>query len=104
MYPEPVGKHYYEQDLLKPGVVEEVFDYCQLLLAHISREGWQFLLTNYSMSQLIEIDKKSGWFQPCSDGEFKNGIEYNALISGYNLKTNEFGGYSEKDGSFTKEP
>ncbi len=102
MYPELKGKYFYEQDLRKPDVVEEVFDYCQILLAHISKEGWRFLLSNYSISQLIEIDRKSGWFQPCSNSEFSACIEYNALISGYNPKTNEFGEYSEKDGSFTK--
>ena len=103
MYPEPKGKHYSKSDLIKPSTVEEIFDYCQILLAVISKEGWQFLLSHYSFDQLAEIDKSSGWFQPCSESEFRELIEYEALISGYNPKTDEFGIYNEENGSFTKE-
>ncbi len=96
MYPEPEGKSYSKESLENPIVVEEVFDYCQILLAAIFAEGWQFLFSHYSIEALAEIDKKSGWFQPCSAEEFKESLEYQSLISGYDPSTNIIGNYNEK--------
>ncbi len=100
MYPEPDGKSYHEKDLGNPSIVQEVFDYCQINLASISDKGWQFLLSNYSIEQLKKIDTQSGWFQPCSDAEFSESINYMALVSGYNPETNQFGIYDEENSAF----
>ncbi len=99
MYPEPDGKPYSEQDLKNPVIVQEVFDFCQINLAAILAEGWQFLFSHYSIEALAEIDKKSGWFQPCTAEEFKESLEYHSLISGYDPNTNVIGKYNEKTNS-----
>lgn len=101
MYPAPQGKSYSSVDLLNPSVVMEVFDYCQILLATILPKGWQFLFSNYTIEELFEIDKKSGWFQLCSIEEFKELLEYESLIAGYNPNTGEFGEYNEETGLLT---
>ena len=46
LYPfEPNKKfrEYTEDDLKDPKIVEELFDYCQILEAYITKDGWEFL-------------------------------------------------------------
>ena len=96
MYPEPKGKSYTQEALSDPAVVEEVFDFCQIMVGTISAEGWQFLFTHYTLEALAKIDMKSGWFQPCTDELFRESIELMSLIAGYNPNTRELGKYDEK--------
>lgn len=63
-------REYTEEELMNPKVVEEVFDYCQILEAYISKEGWSFLIDHYGYEKLYEIDKKSGWFDEDTLEEF----------------------------------
>ena len=50
LYPfEPHNKsiapiEYTKEDLMNPSKVEELFDYCQILEAYITRPGWEFLI------------------------------------------------------------
>jgi len=55
-------REYTEEELKNPQVVREVFDYCQILEAYITKEGWGFLVNYYGYERLYEIDKTSGWF------------------------------------------
>ena len=55
-YPEPDGKRYSEEELLLPQIVEELFDYCQILLASISAKGWCFLIDVHGIDGLEKID------------------------------------------------
>ena len=55
-------REYTEEDLKNPKLVEELFDYCQILEATITKQGWEFLVDCYGFEKLYEIDKKSGWF------------------------------------------
>jgi len=64
-YPVPNGTCYYENELKQLDKVIEVFDYCQILLAYISKEGWDFLITHYGYEGLFVLNDKSGWFD-CS--------------------------------------
>ena len=61
IYPLPAGTKYYREDLVNADVVEQVFDYCQILLAIITKEGWEFLMDAYGYEKLYRIDKRSGW-------------------------------------------
>ena len=56
-------REYTEVELKNPEVVKEVFDYCQILEAYITKEGWAFLVDYYGYERLYEIDKISGWFE-----------------------------------------
>ena len=70
-YPEPRGTSYSEDDLKQPDKAAEVFDYCQILLAHISKSGWEFLASHYGFEKLFEFDNESGWHRCDSSDEYK---------------------------------
>ncbi|BFT72416.1 hypothetical protein [Paenibacillus sp. P36] len=62
IYPEPFGTKYQYTDLMNKAIVEKLFDYCQILEAMISREGWDFLINYHGYQVLYEINEKSEWF------------------------------------------
>lgn len=88
-YPYEKGnvKEYSESDLLDPVVVEELFDYCQILEGYITKTGWDFLISNYGYEELFEIDKKSGWLDSDSLDEYISDLEYEKEM-GVILETN----------------
>jgi hypothetical protein len=59
IYPEPFGTEYKYADLLNRVIVEELFDYCQILEAMISRAGWKLLINHHGYQVLYEINEKS---------------------------------------------
>ena len=65
-------REYTKEDILKPEKVEELFDYCQILEAYITKNGWQFLIESYGYDKLYEIDKRSGWL---SDQSTESNLE-----------------------------
>lgn len=78
LYPfEPNQKfrEYTEDDLKDPKIVEELFDYCQILEAYITKEGWEFLTKYHGYEQLYEIDKRSGWFDEETIDAFKEAVK-----------------------------
>lgn len=102
-YPKPLGSNYYNHSLGKEFYVKVLFDFCQILEATIFPEGWDFLLSNYGLKRLYEIDEKSGWFDRNSTEEWLESILYQALISGMNLQTKNYGTYKEKGDLFEAE-
>lgn len=74
IYPLPDGKVYTEEDIKNLEDVVELFDYCQIYEAMISKEGWDYLIDTFGMEMLYEADKKSGWFSADSLEEFKSCI------------------------------
>ncbi|NVJ61960.1 MAG: hypothetical protein HWE27_16330 [Gammaproteobacteria bacterium] len=101
-YPEPEGTHYYTEELKDPAKVEELFDYCQILLATISPAGWKYLIEQHSIEGLLIINDKSGWLANDSPDEAKEYLIYECLISGYNPESDEFGVYDELSGVFNR--
>lgn len=99
-WPEPDGTHYFASDLTDPKIVEEVFDYCQIWLASVTKEGWRFLIKTHALSGLIAINKRSGWFDEEDDAEAMAGIREECLIAGYDPDTDQFGTYDEETGVF----
>jgi len=61
-YPEPQGRSYTVKHLRDPRFVQELFDYCQLLLAIIKPAGWRLLFETHGLDGLVEINRRSGWF------------------------------------------
>lgn len=104
MYPEPTGKYYTQLELKNPDVVEEVFDYCQILLATITARGWWFLLDTHGVDGLLEINERSGWFSDDSREEAIEDLYYYSRIAGYDPELNQFGLYCEENGVFTPNP
>ena len=66
---------YTKDDLAVPSKVEELFDYCQILEANITKSGWDFLIQFYGYEKLYQIDKKSGWFDAENLEEFQRCIQ-----------------------------
>ncbi|MDE6312322.1 MAG: hypothetical protein K2M46_01665 [Lachnospiraceae bacterium] len=75
IYPEPKGTPYYKENLLSEKMVEQLFDYYQILEALIYREGWDFLILHYGYERLFEINKRSECFDCDSLEEFIQYIE-----------------------------
>jgi hypothetical protein len=103
MYPEPDGKIYTSKDLESLTVVEELFDYSQILLAFISQEGWQFLVETHGVEKLLAVNTISGWFSEDSAQDAFDGLRYNCLNSGYDPATGFRGDYDVKTGIFLPE-
>ncbi len=68
----PCGNYreYTAEELKDPKTLESVFDLCQIYEARITADGWYFLIGHYGFQQLYEIDKKSGWFDEDTFGEY----------------------------------
>ena len=63
IYPLPNGTIYTEKEIQTIDDVVELFDYCQILEANISKVGWNYLIETFGMSELYEANNKSGWFE-----------------------------------------
>ena len=81
IYPEPKGTEYLRDDLADPNTVIRVFDYCQILLASITKAGWEFLVDHYGYEKLFELDRISAWKNCDSVTEYKTEIEYEMSIA-----------------------
>lgn len=99
-YPLPRGGNYYNHSLQDEFDVRVLFDFCQILEATIFAEGWDFLLSKYGLTGLFKIDEISGWFDTDSKEEWLESILYQALISGINLQSRNYGIYKEKTDTF----
>ena len=69
-------KEYTAEDLLDPEVVEELFDYCQILEGYITKSGWDYLISIHGYENLFQIDKKSGWIDSDNLEEYISDLEY----------------------------
>lgn len=80
-------------------MVNELFDYCQILEGVISGHGWRHLLAVHGLQGLLEIDRTSGWFaaDPTAATE---AVKYQCLIAGWDPETDTFGVYEEASGVF----
>ena len=50
IYPLPNGKAYMEEDIKTLKDVEELFDYCQIYEATVSKEGWNYLVETFGVN------------------------------------------------------
>lgn len=76
IYPLPNGTVYTEEDVKTLDDVVGIFDYCQIMEAMISKNGWDYLIEKFGVEGLYEADKESGWFDSDSIGMFICDIEY----------------------------
>ena len=86
VYPLPQGTSFTADDLSVPGNVEMLFNYMQIWLATISKEGWEFLIQQYGYEKLFEINIKSDWIDCEELDEFIEALEYEIEISPDTLK------------------
>ena len=76
IYPLPQGTSFTANDLSVSDNVRILFDYMQIFLAVISKEGWEFLIQQYGYDGLFEINSKSGWIDCERLDEFIEVLEY----------------------------
>ena len=74
IYPLPNGTIFSEKDIQSIDDVIMLFDYCQILEASITKNGWDYLIDKFGFDGLFEADKKSGWFSCDSVDELINVI------------------------------
>jgi len=86
VYPLPQGTSFTADDLSVPGNVEMLFNYMQIWLAALSKEGWEFLIQQYGYEKLFEINIKSDWIDCEELDEFIEALEYEIEISPDTLK------------------
>lgn len=70
IYPVPHGTRFSRDDLSREGQVIILFDYCQILEAVISKQGWNFLIDFYGYEQLFYMNRKSDWLDCSTVEEF----------------------------------
>ncbi|MCR5540640.1 MAG: hypothetical protein K6F71_07465 [Ruminococcus sp.] len=74
-------REYSKEQLMDTKIVETLFDYCQILEAYITKQGWAFLIDHYGYEKLYEIDKASGWIDADTLEEYKEWVQYYISIS-----------------------
>lgn len=99
-YPEPEGRSYSLAELHDVVTVEELFDYCQILLAIIHAAGWRELFHVHGEAGLLEINRRSGWFDDTNDGDARDSLVHHARLAGYDPETDRFGRFEEGTGAF----
>ena len=67
---------YNESDLTNPEIVEQLFDYCQILEGYITKSGWEFLISHYGYKTLFEINNRSGWIDAETLEEYIKALDY----------------------------
>ena len=67
-------REYYYTDLTQKRDVVELFDYCQILRAHITKAGWTYLIDKFGFDLLFEWNNESGWMDCPDIEEFKSDV------------------------------
>ncbi|MBQ3969313.1 MAG: hypothetical protein II685_02360 [Clostridia bacterium] len=81
IYPLPNGTVYTEENVKTLDDVIDIFDYCQIMEAMISKQGWDYLIEKFGIEGLYQADKKSGWFDSDSLEKFICDIEYEKSVA-----------------------
>ncbi|HEX8548487.1 MAG TPA: hypothetical protein VF691_16110 [Cytophagaceae bacterium] len=94
-HPEPKGTIYFENDLINPQTVTNLFSYCQISAGYINSDGWEFLFNTFGMSALFDLKTTSGWENSVQKESPFSDLVYQSFISGYNPLHHEKGDYDE---------
>lgn len=89
IYPLPNGTIYSDENVKTIEDVIQIFDYCQIAEAMISKKGWDYLVEKFSLTELYKADNVSGWFGCESIEEFIDAIEYEKSIAYSNENEHE---------------
>lgn len=76
IYPFPNGTIYTEEDVKTIDDVVRLFDYCQILEAIISKDGWGYLINNFGIKKIYQANKLSDWLDCNSIEEFSYIVQY----------------------------
>lgn len=99
-HPEPKGTLYKLPDLAQPETVQQLFAGCHNSEAYITAGGWQFLFTNYSLQQLVQLCVAAGWQSTEENTPVLIHLVSQALLAGYDPTTNQLGDFDTETGEF----
>jgi hypothetical protein len=99
-FPEPDGTKYGKEDFLDKEKLEELFKYCQQGLGFVNGYGWQYLLVEYGLEGIMELDAQCKWTYDEDKGEWLKSIFFQSLTSGYDPESDEFGDYDLETKTF----
>lgn len=92
-FPEPEGTQFSKKDFGDKEKIVELFNYCQQGLGLLKAEGWQFLIIEYGLEGVLELDQQSKWLWEEDKGEWLCNIFYQSFSSGYDPEADEMGEY-----------
>ena len=81
-YPEPLGKDYYETDLLDLRTLAKLLDLAQVYRATITPAGWRFLWERHGLRGLLDLNERGKWFDP-DESLAADQILHRARVAGY---------------------
>ena len=99
-FPEPEGTVFDQKDFEDKDKLVELFNYCQQGLGIVKSEGWQYLILEYGIEGVLEIDQQSKWLWEEDKGEWLCNIFFQCLTSGYDPQTDEMGEYDQETKNF----
>ena len=99
-FPEPDGTSYFKEEFEDKDKLLELFNYCQQGLGFVRDKGWQFLVDEYGLEGVMELDAQSGWLKDKDQGEWLCNIFFQMLTSGYDPQTDDFGDYDTETKQF----
>ena len=99
-FPEPDGTKYGKEDFEEKDKIEELFKYCQQGLGVVKAQGWSFLIIEFGLEGIMEIDAQSKWMYEKDKGEWLRMIFLQCLTSGYDPQTGDFGDYDMESKNF----
>ncbi len=99
-FPEPDGTTYGKEEFEDKEQLEQLFKYCQQGLGLIKAEGWAFLVVEFGLEGIMEIDAQVKWLFDEDKGEWLRNIFFQVLTAGYDPETGEMGDYDMETKNF----
>ena len=94
-HPEPAGTLYFENKLVDPQTVTDLFSFCQIAGGYINADGWEFLFKTFGLSELLDLKLKSKWINSLHKEKPVSDLIYQSFMAGYNPLLDEKGDYDE---------
>ena len=92
-FPEPEGTSFFKKEFEDKDKLIELFKYCDQGLGLVKAEGWQFIIAEYGLEGILELDQQSKWLLEEDKGEWLRNIFYQCFSSGYDPEADEMGDY-----------
>ncbi len=79
------------------------YDRAQTAQTSLSRETWQYLWQRFDLAGLIELHRRSGWFDDQTDEQLAAQLVEWSVTAGYDPVSGRFGWIDSADGQFRLE-
>lgn len=99
-FPEPDGTKFGKDEFEDKEKLDELFKYCQQGLGIVNAKGWQFLILEFGLEGILEIDAQVKWLFENDKGDYLSAVFLQALTAGYDPQADEFGDYDIESKNF----